>query len=320
MNFRQIDLNLLHVFDAVMKHRSVTLASEQLALSPSAVSHALARLRQALKDDLFVRDEAGLQPTARAMELASQVSDGLALLERALAAAPFVPSESIRRFRLAAGDYVCAMILPRLVQRLAQVAPHVDLQVTPVSRLDVARQLDVGAVDVIIGLFRALPEKLRRRTLMQERVVFAARRDHPLTRDVVTREKLFDFPHVVVELTGATETRGDGFLDDRGLVRRVWMDGVVLEARDQANVAARVAVSVPHFTSVAPLLRVSDMVATMPLRLAQQAVAQGGIALLDPSLMPDPVAIEMVWHSRGDGDAGLAWLLDELVLASTSAE
>lgn len=315
-HLRQVDLNLLHVFDEVMKHRSVAQAAEQLSLSPSAVSHALGRLRQALKDDLFLRSDAGLQPTPRALELAGHVRGGLMLLERALAVVPFVPEESIRGFRLAAGDYACALIMPRLVECLVRKAPNIDLQVSPVNRLDVARQLDSGAVDVVVGWFDTLPEDLRRRKLARESGAFVVRRDHPLAREIITWERLFDFPHVVVELTGPGEMRGDGFLDDRGLVRRVWMERAVLEARGRPDLSARVAVSVPHFTAVPPILRRTDMVATLPLRLARQVVAQGDLVMLDASLESGSIEIEAVWHSRSDSDVGLRWLLDELVDAS----
>jgi DNA-binding transcriptional LysR family regulator len=316
MNLRNVDLNLLHVFDAVMKHRSVAQAAQLLSLSPSAVSHALGRLRHALKDELFVRGEAGMQPTPRALELAAPVRGSLALLEQALVAAPFVPAESIRTFRLATGDYVCALILPALVQRFAQRAPHIDLKISPVNRLDVARQLDGRAVDVVVGWFDSLPAGLRRKPLVQERGVLVVREGHPLTQRVVTAEHLFDFPHVVVELTGTQDMRDDGFLDDHGVVRRVWMERVVLEARGRPDLSARVAVSVPHFAAVPPLLRMSDMVATLPLRLAQSEVSRAGLVMLDPSLEPGTIMVEAVWHSRDDGDRGLCWLLDELVAAS----
>ena len=312
MRLRQVDLNLLQVFDTVMKYRSVALAGEQLNLSPSAVSHALARLRHVLKDELFVRGETGMEPTQRAVELAAPVRDGLALLEVALTRAAFVPKESIRSFRLAASDYACAVILPRLFERIARAAPHIDLKILPVGRLGFSRQLEIGAVDLVIAWFDALPDNLLRKSIMRESGVFVVRHGHPLLQAPVTHERVFDFPHAVVELTGTEDMRSDGFLDDRGLVRRVWIERAVLEAQGRPDLSARVAVSVPHFTAVPPLLRVSDLIATLPLRLARLAVAQGGLVMLDPALETTVVDVEAVYHSRSDGDAGLAWLLDEL--------
>jgi DNA-binding transcriptional LysR family regulator len=320
MRLRQVDLNLLNVFDAVMRHRSVSTAAEQLALSPSAVSHALGRLRLALKDELFIRDERGMTPTARALELSGSVRDGLALLERALSAAPFVPAESIRGFRIAAGDYGCAFILPALLRRLARTAPAINLRMMPVNRTDIGRQLATGAVDLVIGWFEILPKELRRRPLLREGGVLVVRAGHPLTESALSRDELFSFPHAVVEMTGEDDVRSDGFHDDRGLVRRVWMERVMLQARSDRDMAARVAVSVPHFTALPFLLRETDLVATLPVRLAKQAVAAGGLVMLDPALEPNVVDIEMVWHARSDTDAGLAWLAEELAAACAALE
>ncbi|OZB04237.1 MAG: hypothetical protein B7X67_14755 [Rhizobiales bacterium 39-66-18] len=303
MNLRQIDLNLLYVFHQVMTYRSISLASEELNLSASAVSHALARLRQALNDELFVRGENGMVPTPRALALASPVQDALALLSTALNAGPFVPAESTRVFRIAAGDLFCSITLPKLITRFAVVAPAIDLKVVPLSRVDFRRQLESASVDLLIGWFEALPETLRRSKLLTERAALLVREGHPLLDGDVTMARLLAYPHAVVELTGTEEMRTDGFQDDRGLVRRVWIERAVLEGRTHAGPTPRVAVSVPYFTALPPLLRASDMVATLPARLARSALAEGGVAMLDPALEPIEVTLEMVYRASDDADA-----------------
>ena len=171
----------------------------------------------------------------------------------------------------------------------------------------------------MIGWFETLPEELRRRRLMREGGVLVVRAGHPLTESA-TRDEIFGFPHAVVELTGEEDVRSDGFHDDRGLVRRVWMERVVLQARGSNDVAARVAVSVPHFMALPFLLRNTDLVATLPVRVARRAVADGGLVMLDPSLEPNVIDIEMVWHGRADADAGLAWIMEELAAACAELE
>src|SRR5260370_38332515 len=102
MHIRMVDLNLFRVFDTMMLHRSVRKASQMLSVTPSAVSHALNRLRQTIGDELFIPGEFGMQPTRRALELAADVRDGLENFELALTVKPFVPAEAIRAFRIGA--------------------------------------------------------------------------------------------------------------------------------------------------------------------------------------------------------------------------
>src|SRR5271167_290660 len=110
VHLRMIDLNLFRVFDAMMLHRSVRKASQMLSVTPSAVSHALSRLRQSIGDELFVPSESGMQPTQRALQLASGVREGLEKLEWALTRKDSVPAEALRTFHIAAADYACMVI------------------------------------------------------------------------------------------------------------------------------------------------------------------------------------------------------------------
>jgi hypothetical protein len=123
----RIDLNLFRVFDAMMLHRSVRKASQILSVTPSAVSHALSRLRQSIGDELFILTQSGMQPTRRALELASAVREGLETLELALNGKESLPPKAPRTFRVWATDYPCVVILPSLIKRLAKSAPNVDL-------------------------------------------------------------------------------------------------------------------------------------------------------------------------------------------------
>lgn len=110
---RTIDLNLFRVFDAVMRHRSVRKASQMLSVTPSAVSHALSRLRQSIGDELFISTESGRQPTRRALELASAVREGLEKIELALIRKDPAPAGVRRTFRIGATDYPCMVVFRR---------------------------------------------------------------------------------------------------------------------------------------------------------------------------------------------------------------
>jgi DNA-binding transcriptional LysR family regulator len=313
VHLRMIDLNLFRVFDAMMLHRSVRKASQILSVTPSAVSHALSRLRLSIGDELFIPGESGMQPTRRALELASAVREGLEKLQMALTGKESVPAEALRTFRIAATDYACMVIVPQLVKRLAKSAPNVDLRVSSSNRIDVVRQLEKGEADLVIGSFNKLPAGIRRSRLLREDEVIAVRTGHPLTRGKVTKERLVEFPQVVVEPAGTKENETDGFTDGQGVGRRVWIERALHEFQEgKVDLVGRAAVCVANFASVAPFLQLSDMLATLPRRLALWAAAHAPLALLDLPYKSMTVDIEMLWDQSADHDQGLQWLVSEL--------
>jgi DNA-binding transcriptional LysR family regulator len=284
------------------------------------VSHALARLRQALDDELFVFGEAGMEPTARALQLAPGIRNGLENIESAVGSAAFTPSKALRSFRIVASDYTAGIILPRIVPRLAANAPQIDLRVFPANRTDVIRQLDDGRVDLVVGWFDDLPGRLHRKTIWVEQEAIVVRAGHPLTSGPLTKERLLAFPHVVVELTGSEGQAVDGFHDERGASRRVWLERLLLEMSDnEEGLIGRIAVSVPHYATVFPLLLSTDLVATLPRRLAQSTRARMPLAILDLPYDPLTLNIEMIWHQRGNQDPGTRWFVDEMAEAMADA-
>src|SRR5215208_7284917 len=131
VHFDSLDLNLLRVFEALMEERSATRAGSRLGLTQSAISHALKRLRYVLNDELFVRGPEGMQPTERAAEIAPRLRQGLLQLQLALAPAEFVPERSDRRFMITCTEYGGAALMPALIARLREEAPHASLTVLP---------------------------------------------------------------------------------------------------------------------------------------------------------------------------------------------
>jgi len=302
-----------------MQQRSVSRAAKALSVTPSAISHSLSRLREAIDDGLFVPGVSGMQPTPRAVELASDIRKGLQNLHSELMTKPFVPTRAIRTFRIAASDHVSILVLPRLIQRLAETAPNIDLRIFPLSRLDAVRQLEGDRLDLLIGWFGRLPDTLHRSTLYKEQEAMVVRPGHPLTKGRITKRRLFEFPHVVVEMTGTEEHEQDGFLDEEGVSRHVWIERALLEFQDkQVSLLGRAAVCVPYFAAVAPILEMTDMVATLPRRLAVWLVERKSIVLLKLPYKPITVDIEIVWHNRLAPDPGFGWIRE--VLASSAGE
>jgi DNA-binding transcriptional LysR family regulator len=313
VQLRMIDLNLFRVFDAMMLHRSVRKASQTLSVTPSAVSHALSRLRQSIGDELFIPTESGMQPTQRALELALGVREGLEKLELALTRKDPVPAQAPRTFRIGATDYPCMVVLPALVKRLAKSAPNVDLRVVPANHLELVQRLEEGRADLVIGSFTEVPAGIRRTRLLRENEVIAVRTVHPLTRGRITKERLLEFPHVVVEPAGTRESATDGFPDEERNSKRVSLERALYEFQyGRIGPGARAAVCVPSFSTVAPFLQSSNMVAMLPRRLALWATAHAPLALLDPPYRSITIEIEMLWVEGAARDEGVQWLLNEL--------
>ena len=120
-------------------------------------------------------------------------------------------------------------------------------------------------------------------------------------------------------MTGTEEHEKDGFLNDEGVSRRVWIERALLELQDKSvNITGRAAVCVPYFAAVPPMLEVTDMVATLPRRLALRLAERDSIVLLKLPYKPITVEVEMVWHGRVARDPGLRWIRE--VLTSSAAE
>jgi DNA-binding transcriptional LysR family regulator len=145
-----IDLNLLRIFDILYDERNVTRAAARLFLTQSAVSHALARLREVLGDPLFMRIPSGLQPTERAHQLAPRLRMALAEIRRAVATPMFDPANTRQRFVIAAGSYFCRLVVPSLVALARKSAPGIVLQIVNISA-DIAQALDRQQVDIALN-------------------------------------------------------------------------------------------------------------------------------------------------------------------------
>ncbi len=320
VDLSRFDLNLLLVFDAVMRERSVLRASRTLNLTQSAVSHALGRLRQLLDDDLFLRDPSGMRPTPRAETLAVPVAEALALLRVGLAPSAFDPAAAELTFTLAASDYVTVALLPHFLAALRSQAPGVTLRIFPLGRLDLAMQMDNGRVDIAISWFETLPPRFRRMELVSDRETIVAPPDHPLTQGPLTLERLLATPHIAVDLTGLDEAGESGFIDERGLKRRTRIERLSGEhAVPLAMTETPPTLTVPNYLIVPDLVMASGMIATLPRRLAEAACHQHNLVLLDPPFDYPPIRLDAIWHEMTDASAAHVWLRELLVEAVAQA-
>lgn len=320
--FDKLDLNLIRVFDAVMQERSVLRASQRLHLSQSAVSHALSRLREGLGQEIFVRTAKGMTPTSFAIEISGPLRDALNSMSNALAqaASAFEPHSVSRSFTLAANDYICATLLPQLNRQLAQAAPDIDLIITPSTRLDLAEQIDLGCIDVAIGAYRSVPDRLRTIPLLSQEEVLLCSAQHPIGGEIVSLQDLVKYPLAVVSLGGEGEGALSGYILERGLARQAQMyDRNALEqALAQAGLSVRRQIVLPHFLALPMLLEDSELVAIMPLPLARTFARTLGFVVKP---LPYPVArqqVDMVWHSSNDNDPAHRWLHGQISAAANA--
>jgi DNA-binding transcriptional LysR family regulator len=167
-----IDLNLLRIFDILYDERNVTRAAARLFLTQSAVSHALARLREVLGDPLFVRIPSGLLPTERAHQLAPRLRVALAEIRSVVATPIFDPAKTIQRFTISAGSYFCMLIVPSLIALARKSAPGITLQIVN-TNANLVQTLDQQQADIAFGAFDNIPARFGSEVLFSDEKAWA---------------------------------------------------------------------------------------------------------------------------------------------------
>jgi DNA-binding transcriptional LysR family regulator len=305
IDLSRADLNLLVLFEVVMEERHVGRAAARLNLSPSAISHALSRLRRLLNDPLFLRTPRGVVPTARALELAAPVGEVLARARTVLATAePFDPARSTRRFTVGAPDGVSAVILPPLLSAIRRSAPGIDLsirQVLPTAGevsperawLGIIAELDERGMDVAIIPHGDVAARYATAALYDETFVIAARAGHAFFAEP-TLDRYAGFEHLVVSLGGDPY----GFVD---------------EALAEIGVERRVLLTVPNFMMALAILGETDFISALPRRFVDRHGPDFGVVAVEPPMALPAFRLHAVVPAVALGDAGVAWLIATLV-------
>ncbi|RZN33723.1 LysR family transcriptional regulator [Bradyrhizobium sp. Leo121] len=316
--FNRLDLNLLRVFHAIMEERSVLRAAQRICLSQSAVSHALARLREMLDDELFVRTASGMQPTARALVMAPLIRQAWKSLEAAIGLPRFEPAKSATRFTIAVNDFVTAVMAPDLLRLLRQEAPFVDLVIRPDARIDLTEQIDRGQIDAAIGTFSDVPARFQSSSLFAYDDVLIAHSSRKLGR--LSLESLSRLSLAAVSLHGEHEGLVNGFVSERGLTRRSDMyDRAALEqAFTGSQQAPRMAISLSHFLALPALLEDSELAAIVPRPLASSLASIHPLSTYELPYKTGLMDVGVLWHERNTNDAPQQWLREMLRRATGS--
>ena len=291
---RRLDFSLLLIFDELLRHERTTVVADRLGLSQSAISHALARLRDLFGDPLFTRRPDGLTPTRRALELAPKVRALMRLTQDVVVGAvDFEPAMSDRSFRLAANDLVSTLFGPLLLETLAAEAPATRLATcfsVGGAALDALRKEES---DLAIGRFYKVSDEFDSEILLQESFSVVVRRRHPRVAELLDLDTYLDLDHLLVSFSGR-------------------FTGVVDETLARQGMKRRVRASVPMFLTAFAAVGSSDLVATVPTRLAQRLAPSFGLRVLDPPLPVEGFPIILVRHSSARSDPGLSWFVERV--------
>jgi DNA-binding transcriptional LysR family regulator len=284
------DLNLLITLDVLLREGSVARAAEQLNLSPSAMSRALARLRQTTGDPLLVRAGRGLVATPRALELRERVSVLVQEAEAMLRPAQLLdPGQLQRTFTLRCSDGFVETFAAALLARLAREAPGVRLRFLQKTDKDSTLLRD-GRVDLETGVVGArIDDTLHSRILFRDRYVGVVRAGHALSRAKVSARRFAAGEHVLVSRSGHDSGPVDEALQGLGLARTI-------------------VTSVGGFAAALALVRDSELIASVPARHTERLRA-GLHSFSLPLLLPD-IPVSMLWHPRMDADPAHRWLRD----------
>ena len=295
MDLRELDLNLLVVFNQLLLDRSVSIAAEKLGLTQPAVSNALKRLRAAMKDELFLRTSRGMEPTPYALHLAEPVIYALGALQTALTTRDsFDPLTSTRNFQLAMTDIGEMYFMPPLMVALSKAAPKVRVSTVRPHAGNLREDMASGTVDLALGLLPNLQAGFFQRRLFRHKYVCVFRRGHPVAKSPMTLKQFSELDHVGVVAANTGHGEVDGLLERAGIQRNLCL-------------------ILPHFIAVGHVLQQTDLIATLPERFAERCEAPFGLVTSPhPVRLPD-IAINLFWHAKVNRDPANLWMRQLLV-------
>ncbi len=303
INIRNVDLNLLVVADALYRHQNVSHAANELGLTQSAVSHALARLREHFRDPLFVRVARGVKPTERAREIRVDLED-LIRRAQALIAPParFDPKTARGRLTLSTNDFFEVVIMPKLHAELRKEAPHLQLSVRPTRGELPKRDLEDGTVDLAVaGFYENLPEGFYQTKLHTYPFAVAAAKSNSKYGATLTADEYFEARHALITLQG-------DFRDD--VIRKV---GKKTQRRE-------ILYGTYSFTSLAWILQETDLLLTAPRPLIRKYAEFFPLKIWEPPVETGTMNMRMVWHAQTHENELRTWFRAKLKRAYASLD
>lgn len=291
-NYSELDLHHLRVLDILLREHSLTRAALALNVTQPALSKTLARLRRYFDDPLFVRVALKMEPTPKALELQAPVSSILeSMRELRSEHVPFDPLTSTRTFNFCVVDAGVIKLLPKLVNRITEEAPHVKLRVLHLEADHLESWLVSGKVDFAMGSFPSLTKAIRRQSLWVEKYVSVVRRGHPRISGDPTLAEFACEKHVLVSTIGTGHAHQ---LAERAIETNV----------PEENIICRV----PMFISAALLAKHTDAVSTLPLTIATALADDLDLQIIAPPIKLPKIEIFQYWHDRLHREPGTKWI------------
>ncbi len=290
-NISDVDLNLLKALEALLETESVTKAANQVNLSQPAMSRALNRLQHALKDPLLVRSGRGMVLTPRGEALRGPVQDALARVSGVFKPQVFDPSKAQDRFRIMAPDYLAQMIMPTVLGQILNLAPQIQIELENLSERGIAEMYQ-GKISLGFGVVDDGPvlDNVAAQALSTDRQVCLMRKGHPLSGRSMDLKDYAAAPHALMSITGKGGSRIDSVLKEHGLERTI-------------------ALRIMHFLTISAVIAPTDLVITVPDRLARKVLTDDLIILELPSeLQAPPFTFSQIWHERFTEDPAHRWL------------
>lgn len=289
-----LDLNLLRVFVVIWQERHLGAAAERLNLTPSAVSHALRRLREHWQDELFLRSGRRLKPTAKAQQLGPILQEYLDLLRSAIESeSRFEPLESQRTFILGMRDSFETTLLPELMATLQREAPGISIRSIRLDRSLLEEELRLGRLDVAIDVRFELPELIQHIPIVSDPLCVVMRKDHPLAKGM-TIEQYLAAQHVVVSGRVSGNAIEDNTLARLGLPKR----NIILRCQ--------------NYQAATQYIASSDALLTKSVKLSEEAVATFSLQQTELPFHAPNFDVHLYWHIRTENDPALCWLRDRI--------
>ena len=289
MNLASIDLNLLVALDALIAEAHVGRAARRIGRSQPAVSHALTRLRELFGDPLLMRVGSRMELTPRALSLKESLPETLERVRGLLATESFQPATSSRRFKIVVHDHLADLFVPDLVKRMHAEAPNARLDVLPWQSPVAMKPERLRLIDLCISCSTDALPGFERSPLFTDTESVVIRRGHPRASRMSGLQTFLEARHVAVVGRGRTQDPADVWLREEGIERRIVL-------------------VVPSYLQALHAVATTDLVAFVPMRLAQMLAPRLALAVLPPPVDPGTYQEFLFYPRRRQRDPASLWL------------